>query len=165
MFVPKMSRTLSMACYSIALLLLVGLGGCATLSKEDRALLESSKQSAEEAKAAAARAEAAAKRLEEMGIAHGGVVDAHQPPLLVLAAQQVLVDALEVLVWLTADECLHSYRVVPEGQQRVGGQLALAGQRDDHPGQPPEERRGTLLAELAAERQDGKADGRGGDEV
>ena len=68
MFMQKMNRTLSMTFFSAALLFLVGIGGCATLNKEDRALLESTRQSAEEAKAAAARAEAASRRLEDMGV-------------------------------------------------------------------------------------------------
>lgn len=57
----RMNRTLSTTSVFVALLYLAGLGGCATLSKEDRALLESSRQSAAEAKATG-------KRLEDMGV-------------------------------------------------------------------------------------------------
>ena len=65
MSAKKTYRNLFMAfCMAAAL----GLVGCATLSKEDRALLESAKQSAEEAKVSAARAEAVGGRLEEMGV-------------------------------------------------------------------------------------------------
>ncbi len=64
MFAKKTYRNLSMAvCLAAAL----GLAGCATLSKEDRALLESAKLSAEEAKISAARAQAVGDRLEAMG--------------------------------------------------------------------------------------------------
>jgi methyl-accepting chemotaxis protein len=62
MFVKKTYKNLFMALCMVAAL---GFAGCATLSKEDRALLESARQSAEEAKASAARAEAVGARLEE----------------------------------------------------------------------------------------------------
>jgi hypothetical protein len=61
----KMNRTLSTTSVFVALLYLAGLGGCATLSKEDRALLESTRQSAEEAKATGARVEKAAAGAEQ----------------------------------------------------------------------------------------------------
>ena len=65
MLTKKTTMTLSM---TVLLAALLGLGGCASLNKEDRALLESTRQSAEEAKAAAARAEAASQRLEAQGV-------------------------------------------------------------------------------------------------
>lgn len=65
MLTRKMHRMLSMTSIFIASLYLAGLGGCASLSKEDRALLESSKQSAAEAKAIGQKLEGTATRLED----------------------------------------------------------------------------------------------------
>lgn len=61
----KMNRVLSMVLVFVSLVCFAGINGCATLNKEDRALLESTRQSAEDAKAAAARAEAVSKSAEQ----------------------------------------------------------------------------------------------------
>src|SRR5882757_1148276 len=61
-----------------------------------------------------------------------GVGDAVEPAV---ALEQELVDALEVLVGLAADERLDAHRVLADGQDRVGLQPPLPRQFDDQPGQ------------------------------